>query len=77
MVGHSQISEELARYLNEKTDLDSFEDWIVANTWNIHLAHDLKAERLAFAIEESLAEHSSGHISELQLRQEFRDIGRV
>ena len=74
MVSHSQISEELARYLNGKTDLDSFEDWIVVNTWNIHLSQDSKAESLAFAIEESLAEHSSGHISEAQLKQELKSL---
>lgn len=74
MASHSQISEELAAYLNGAIDLDSFEDWIVVNTWNIHLAHDSKAEKLAFAIEESFAEFSSGHLSEAQVRQEFRSL---
>jgi hypothetical protein len=74
MISYSQISEELARYLNGKTDLDSFEDWIVVNTWNIHLARDPKAEKLAFAIEESLAEYSSGHLSESELKEEFRAL---
>lgn len=72
MVNHSQISEEVARYLNGRISLDTFEDWIVMNTWNIHLANDRKAESFAFAIEESLAEHSSGHISESQLKGELR-----
>ena len=73
MVNYSQISEELARYLNGKIDLDSFEDWVVVNTRNIHLSQDSKAEALAFAIEESLAEHSSGHISESQVKDELRE----
>jgi hypothetical protein len=74
MVNHSQVSEELARYLNGRISLDSFEDWVVMNTWNIHQANDRKAENLVFAIEESLAEHSSGHLSESQLQAELRSI---
>ncbi len=74
MVSYSQISEQLARYLNGRTDLDSFEDWFVINSWNIHLANDPNAESLVFAVEESLAEYSSGHITEAQLVAELRAI---
>jgi len=72
MIDHSQISERLATYLNGHIDLESFEDWVVANTWNIHLANDPKAASLAYALEESFAEYSSGHLTEMQLREEFR-----
>ncbi len=72
MVSRSQISEHLAMYLNGKIPLDLFEDWVVENTWNIHLDRDVEAMQLAYAIEESLAEYSSGHISESQLRDEFK-----
>lgn len=74
MLNRSQISEELAKFLNEKSSLDDFEDWFVVNTWNIHQAKDTEAEKLVFAVEESLAEFSSHHISETQLRQELRNI---
>jgi hypothetical protein len=74
MINYSQISEALARYLNGKIDLDSFEDWFVVNSWNIHLANDPQAESLVFAIEESLAEYSSEHITELQMQAELRAL---
>jgi hypothetical protein len=74
MVSYSQISEELARYLNGRIDLDSFEDWFVVNSWNIHMANDPSAESLVFAVEESLAEYSSGHLTESQLKIELRGL---
>jgi hypothetical protein len=61
-------------YLNGRIRLDAFEDWVVENTWNIHLENDPSAARIAFAIEESLAEFSSRHISESELKNEFRSI---
>ena len=72
MVSRSQISEHLAMYLNGKIPLDLFEDWIGENTWNIHLDRDIEAMQLAYAIEESLAEYSSRHLSEAQLRDELK-----
>jgi hypothetical protein len=72
MIDHSQISEHLDMYLNGHIDMESFEDWIVANTWDIHLVNDPKAASLAYALEESFAEYSSGHLTEAQLKVEFR-----
>ncbi len=72
MIDHSQISEHLAMYLNGHIDLESFEDWVIANTWDIHLENDPKEASLAYALEESFAEYSSGHLTEAQLRDEFR-----
>lgn len=74
MVSSSQIKEQLAQFLDGKNTLDAFEDWFVQNTWNIHLSGSAAAEALTFAIEESLSEHSSGHISEKELRQELSEL---
>ena len=71
MVSSSQIREQMAMLLDKKIDLDSFEDWLVQNTWNIHLSGSVAAESLTFAIEESLSEYSSGHQSEKKLREEL------
>jgi hypothetical protein len=57
--------------LDERIDLDSFEDWLVQNTWNIHLSRSAAAEDLTFAVEELLSEHSSGHLDERELRREL------
>jgi len=74
MVSSSQIKEQLARVLDGHISLDAFEDWFVQNTWNIHLSGSTAAESLTFAIEESLAEYSSKHISEQELRGELGDL---
>lgn len=71
MVSSSQIKAELARFLNREVDLNSFEDWLIQNTWNIHLSGSVAAESLAFAIEESLAEYSSRHLADKELRDEL------
>lgn len=74
MVSSSQIREQLARYLQDEINLDSFEDWFVQNTWNIHLSGSVAAETLTFAVEESLSEFSSRHIDESELREELGQL---
>lgn len=74
MVSSSQIRNELAFALAGVVPLDDFEDWFVKNTWNIRNAGSIAAEVLTFAIEESLSEYSSGHISEDKLRKELARI---
>ena len=69
-----QIREQIASYLAKGIDLDSFEDWITLNTWNIARSADLQSRQLAFAIELRLSEHSSGHLPEEQLRDELSAI---
>lgn len=71
MVSASQIRKRLAAYLDRRIALDAFEDWLVQNTWNIHQSGSLAAESLTFAIEESLSEYSSNHLTEQQLRNEL------
>lgn len=74
MVSSSQIRERIAQFLDGQIDLENFEDWIIQNTWNIHLSGSVAAESLTFAIEESLSEYSSNHINESELRGELLDI---
>ena len=74
MVSSSQIRERLAMFLDGRIDLDAFEDWFVQNTWNIHLSGSRSAEALTFAIEESLSEYSSHHLTESELRSELQSL---
>jgi hypothetical protein len=74
MISSSQIREQLTRFLNGSIDLATFEEWLLQNTWNIHQGGSDAAESLTFAVEEALSEHSSGHITEQQLRKELHDL---
>ncbi len=74
MVSSSQIRDRLHLLLSGRINLDSFEDWLVQNTWNIHVSGSVAAESLTFAIEESLSEYSSRHISEQELHHELAEI---
>ena len=77
MVSSSQIREQLAMFLDGRINLDGFEDWFVQNTWNIHQSGSRSAEALTFAIEESLSEYSSHHLTEEELRTELRSLARA
>jgi hypothetical protein len=74
MVSSSQIKEWLSKFLDGQISFDAFEDWFVQNTWNIHLSGSVAAESLTFAVEESLSEYSSQHISDQILREELSQI---
>ena len=71
MVSASQIREEISDFLQGRIDLDSFEDWIVQYTWNIHLSGSVAAESLTFAVEEVLSEYSGNRISKSELRRDL------
>ena len=74
MVSSSQIREQVVMFLDGRIDLDAFEDWFVQNTWNVHLSESCSAEALTFAIEESLSEYSSHHLTEEELRSELQSL---
>lgn len=72
MISESETRERLARYLANEISLDEFEDWLVQASWDAHLDSEQPAQRLAYAIELKLAEFSSGHLREEELREELR-----
>ena len=74
MITESQIREKLIEFLDSKIDLDSFEDWLVTQSWNMHRDSDEAVQRLVSGIELRLAEFSAGHLSERVLRDEFREL---
>ncbi len=71
MIADHQIREKIALYLGNKLSLDSFEDWLVERSWNMHRDSDAQSQELASAVELRLAELSSGHLDEAALRAEL------
>jgi len=71
MVSEFEIREWLSRLVAQEITLDVFEDWFASNTWNIHQQGSGEAQKLAYAVELRLAEHSSGHLSDDDLRREL------
>jgi hypothetical protein len=69
-----QIRGQVRSYLDNQIDLDEFEEWLVANTWNIHQLNNPRAEDLTGAIEVLLAEYSSGDRTEDELREELDNL---
>ena len=74
MINENAILEQLSRYLGNQISLDEFEDWFVQSSWNAHRESEPVAFKLVSAIELKLAEHSSGHLSELDLKEEIRAL---
>src|SRR5437660_6028691 len=74
MIADYEIRRWLGRFLSKQISLDQFEDWLVQHSWNMHRDSDESARKLAAAIELRLAEHSSEHLDEVQLRQELAPL---
>lgn len=71
MITTEAIQQQVASYLAKGIDIETLEDWIAQQTWNIQRSGDLRAIHLAYAVDLRLSEHSSGHMQEPQLRQEL------
>ena len=74
MVSEKEIRRKLLLFLENEVSLDEFEDWFVVGSWNAHREGDPAALRMISAIELMLAEHSSGHLSDTQLRKNMLDL---
>ena len=71
MVSVQDIQAKLASCVLGGSLLDEFDEWFSGHTWNMHRDSDPEAQELAAKIELLLAEHSSGHRTESELRSEF------
>jgi hypothetical protein len=74
MMNDNEILKQLVLYLGNQISLDEFEDRFVRGSWNAHREGDPVALRLISAIELRLAEHSSGHLPDAELREELRTL---
>ena len=64
----------LGQLLAKEMSLESFEDWFVQRSWNMHKNSDNSAQRLASAIELRLAEYDNGDLPEDDL---YRELGQL
>lgn len=64
-----EIRAALVRFLDREISLAEFEDWFVPVAWNIEKTGNREAIELAAEIELRLAEFTSGHWSEDELRK--------
>ena len=71
MIEESDIRHKLNSILRGELDLDDFEDWLVVNSWNMHLDSSPGAQDLVWSIELSLAEYSSDYIAHKELISKF------
>jgi hypothetical protein len=63
-----EVREELTKFLAHAQTLDALNEWLGRNTWNIHRESSAVRD-LVGAIELRLAEFSSGHWDEKELRE--------
>lgn len=62
------LKNQMASFLSGGITLDAFDDWFAQASWNMHLDSEPEVQMLAAKIELLLAEHTSGHLSEPELR---------
>lgn len=70
------IRHQLRSYLTDGISLDEFTAWLIGATWNMENADDAATSQLAYAIELSLAEYTSGLLTLDELRAELRDLSQ-
>lgn len=66
-----EVVDRLQSYLIGVESLDEFEDWLVSRSWDVHRTEDQPAIHLVSEIELRLAEFTSGHWTEEELRKFF------
>lgn len=64
----------LLDYLKGSFALRDLKAWLASETWNIHATEDPNLISLVGRIDLAIAEHSLGHISREEMREEFSSI---
>ena len=67
------IREQVASFLSGNLTLSQFQEWLVANTWDVEEHADPHATDVTYEIKLALAEHSRGDISQTQLQDRLLD----
>jgi hypothetical protein len=62
------IREQVNSFLSGNLTLPQFQEWLVANTWDVEERGDAHATDVTYEIKLALAEHSRGDISGDELR---------
>lgn len=76
MITIDQIRIMLQQLTLSRISLDEFDEWLTANSWNMHQAHDVEVVRLVGTVERLLAEEEEGYISERQMYDQFGKLSR-
>jgi len=74
MITEAQIREQLIGYLARRITLNEFEDWLVQQSWNMHLDSDDAAQYLVGMLELRLAEYSDDHLTDEGLERELKGL---
>jgi hypothetical protein len=74
MITVQAINERLAKLQDGSLSLGDFEDWIVAESWDMHISSDAAAQRFVGAVEVRLAEFHQDHLSEHELLEELAEV---
>ena len=74
MINENEIRQKLVEVVSKRLSLDDFEDWLVSDSWNMHLDSSRNAQELVWAIELALAEYSNGHLSSDALQEQLKTL---
>ncbi len=69
-----QIRKQLSRYIAGKISLQAFRDWLVPATWDVDKWPAASLRNLVYEIKLRLAEYTSGHWSEMDLREKLSPL---
>jgi hypothetical protein len=67
MITQQEERRNLSAHLLGELSLDEFEDWLVQQSWDMHLDSTVETQRLVGAIELALSEHAKEDISAREL----------
>jgi hypothetical protein len=67
------IRERVIAFLAGELTLPQFQEWLIANTWDVEEHGDPHATDMTYEIKLALAEHSRGDISGDELHERMRD----
>lgn len=70
----AQVYQKLLDCLERRCTLRDLKAWLAAETWDVHTTEDSDLIALVGRIELALAEHSLGHISHKELREELEAV---
>jgi hypothetical protein len=70
----AKVREKLARYLSKKLSLRKFRAWFVPAAWGVDDSAPQSLRSLVYGIKLRLAEHSSGHWTESDLRDKLASL---
>lgn len=65
----TEIRDKLAKYLSSEISLRQFQEWFVPATWDIQDSQPAHILDLAYSIQLKLAEYTSNHLTENDLRR--------